>query len=168
MTKLNFATNDPAPPFNHKANKKFADVHFLKQILLDNKGMSLFNRYRAIFTLREICTADSCKALCSALLPENFDRCSSLLKHEVAFVLAQMDEVYQVAYPYLLQVCQNEKEASIVKHEALVAVAEMIEDQSVIDSLLKHPDPLVSESCAVALNNIKNRKAEQEYWAWKE
>ena len=85
-----------------------------------------------------------------------------MLKHEVAFVLAQMEKVFHVAIPFLLDACMNPEEAPIVKHEGLVAVGEMIDDGSKIEHLLKHPDPIVSESCAVALNNIKNRLAELE------
>jgi len=48
-----------------------------------------------------------------------------------------------------------------VKHEGLVAVGEMVDDRRIIESLLDHEDPIVSESCAVALNNIKNRLAEK-------
>lgn len=43
---------------------------------------------------------------------------------------------YKVAYPYLLQACQNENEMAIVKHEALVAVGEMIDDKKIIEGLL--------------------------------
>ena len=38
----------------------------------------------------------------------------------------------------------------------------MIEDKSLIEPLLQHDDLIVAESCAVALNNIKNRQAEEE------
>jgi len=72
-----------------------------------------------------------------------------------------MDKVFSVAVPYLLEACQNPEEAAIVKHEGLVAVGEMIDDGSQIEKLLNHEDPIVSESCAVALNNIKNRLAER-------
>ena len=71
-----------------------------------------------------------------------------------------MENVYKVAVPYLMAACQNPDEAPIVKHEGLVAVGEMIDDGSLIAHLLEHKDPIVSESCAVALNNIKNRIAE--------
>jgi deoxyhypusine monooxygenase len=91
LTKLMVTTNDPAPPFNYKKDEKYADIPYLTSILLDNENYSLFERYRAMFTLRELHTADSCHAICKTLLPENFDRCSPLLKHEVAFVLAQME-----------------------------------------------------------------------------
>ena len=87
-----------------------------------------------------------------------------MLKHEVAFVLAQIENVFHVAVPYLLEACQNPDEAAIVKHEGLVAVGEMIDDKERIEHLLEHPDPIVSESCAVAINNIKNRLAEQAEW----
>lgn len=114
-----------------------------------------------MFSLRDIYTEDSCRAICQTLLPENYDKCSALLKHEVAFVLAQMEKVFHVAVPFLMQACQDEREAAIVKHEGLVAVGEMIDDKSVIEPLLQHADPIVSESAAVAINNINNRLAEE-------
>ena len=130
-------------------------------MLLD-ESVSMFERYRALFTLRNINTKESCEAICQTLTKANFKTCSPLLKHEVAFVLAQMDKVFEVAIPYLLEACQNPEEEGIVKHEGLVAVGEMIDDASLIIDLLQHPDPIVSESCAVALNNMKNRHAEME------
>jgi hypothetical protein len=40
----------------------------------------------------------------------------------------------------------------------------MIDDEKIIEYLLKHEDPIVSESCAVAINNIRNRLAERAEW----
>ena len=88
LKRLKFRTNDPAPPFNYQVDQSYADVARLTQILLDNANYSLFDRYRAMFTLRELYTEDACRAICQTLLPENFEKCSALLKHEVAFVLA--------------------------------------------------------------------------------
>jgi HEAT repeat protein len=76
-----------------------------------------------------------------------------------------MEDVFEVAVPYLLKACENKNEAAIVKHEGLVAVGEMIDDEKIIEYLLSHEDPIVSESCAVAINNIRNRLAEQAEWA---
>lgn len=167
LTKLRAKTNDPAPPFNFKEQLKYNDVAYLTEILLDPK-VSLFNRYRAMFTLREINTVESCVGISQSLKLEHFDSCSALLKHEVAFVLAQMCDVFHASVPYLLEACQNSNEASIVKHEGLVAVGEMIDDEKIIEHLLQHEDPIVSESCAVAINNIRNRLAEEAEWAAKE
>ncbi len=130
-------------------------------MLLDDK-VTMFDRYRALFTLRDIYTKESCEAICQTLTKENFKTCTPLLKHEVAFILAQMERVFSVAVPYLLEACKNPEEAPIVKHEGLVAIGEMIDDASLISDLLSHPDPIVSESCAVALNNMRNRHAEME------
>lgn len=88
LKKLKFKTNDPAPPFNYTADTSYADIANLTRILLDNENYTLFVRYRAMFTLRELNTEASCVAICQTLAPENFDKCSALLKHEVAFVLA--------------------------------------------------------------------------------
>jgi len=159
--KVPFRTNDPAPSFNYVADKKYADIDFLTKMMLD-ESVSIFDRYRAIFTLRNIYTKQSCEAICQALTKENFRSCGPLLKHEVAFVLAQMEKVFSVAVPYLLEACKNPEEEGIVKHEGLVAIGEMIDDPALIVDLLGHPDPIVSESCAVALNNMKNRIAETE------
>lgn len=153
---MRFKTNDPAPPFNYWDHAEYRDIENLTSILLDNKR-STFERNRAIFTLRELYTKESCIAICQTLKPENFDICSALLKHEVAFVLAQMEKVFKVSVPFLLAACLDPREAGIVKHEGLVAVGEMIEDPKEIEHLLQHDDPIVSESCAVALNNMQNR-----------
>jgi hypothetical protein len=64
LKKLKFATNDPAPPFNYLEKTEYADVTFLTKMLLDNKNYTLFERYRAMFTLREIYTEESCVAIC--------------------------------------------------------------------------------------------------------
>jgi deoxyhypusine monooxygenase len=166
LKKIKFVTNDPAPPFNYTDNAEYRDVAHLTKMLMSTEE-TLFNRYRAMFTLRELYTEESCVAIASTLLPEHADKCGALLKHEVAFVLAQMENVYKAAVPYLLTACTNPEEAAICKHESLVAVGEMIDDKAQIEHLLEHHDPIVAESCAVALNNMKNRLAEQAFWAAK-
>lgn len=64
---------------------------------------------------------------------ENFANCSALLKHESAFVLGQMEDVFKPAIPFLLDSIHDPEEAPIVKHEALVAIGEMIEDKALIE-----------------------------------
>lgn len=86
--KYKYTTNDPAPPFNYIKEPKYNDISYLTQILLDNENYDLFKRYRALFTLREINTEESVVAISQTLRVSNFEKCSALLKHEVAFVLA--------------------------------------------------------------------------------
>ena len=71
-----------------------------------------------------------------------------------------MEEVNEHSVPFLLDSVLNDSEAPIVRHEALIAVGEMIDDKSRLEHLLKHKDDIVSESCQVALRNIDNRIAE--------
>jgi len=75
------------------------------------------------------------------------DTCKALLKHEVAYVLAQMEEVNEHSVKYLLGSVLNDDEAPIVRHEALIAVGEMIDDKQRLAHLLNHKDVIVSESC---------------------
>mgnify|MGYP006893322272 CR=1 FL=1 len=90
--KLQFKTNDPAPPFDvyDSPDPKHLDVYYLEKMLINkgDKPYDLFERYRAMFTLRELNTKESILAICSSLLKENMVSCSALLKHEVAYVLA--------------------------------------------------------------------------------
>ena len=91
------------------------------------------------------------------------DSCGALLKHEVAYVLAQMEDWNEHCIPFLLGSVLNDDEAPIVRHEALIAVGEMIDDKNRLEHLASHKDPIVNESCQVALRNIQNRLAEQEW-----
>jgi deoxyhypusine monooxygenase len=98
---------------------------------LENKVLeyNLFERYRALFTLREINSKDSILAICSTLTLQNMDSCGALLKHEVAYVLAQMEDHNEHSVSFLLESVLNDEEAPIVRHEALIAVGEMIDEK---------------------------------------
>ena len=91
------------------------------------------------------------------------DSCGALLKHEVAYVLAQMEDVNEHSVPFLIDSVLNDGEAPIVRHEALIAVGEMIDDKTKLEHLLHHKDEIVKESAEVALRNIDNRLAEREF-----
>nr|MBE5726540.1 nero [Cucujiformia] len=94
---------DPAPPAASK------DINDLKAILTDEK-INLFNRYRAMFALRNIGSEDAIKALGEAL-----KRGSALFKHEVAFVLGQMQ--HKSSFPYLKASLEDTAENEMVRHE---------------------------------------------------
>nr|NVI76161.1 nero [Cucujiformia] len=103
LLKSPYNSVDPAPP--HTSN----DVAELKRILIDEEE-SLFNRYRAMFALRNIASSESVKALGEAL------KCgSALFKHEVAFVLGQMQHKESVSY--LKQSLEDTAENEMVRHE---------------------------------------------------
>jgi len=64
LSKLKFSTNDPAPPFNFIRDPNYSEVKFLESILLDDEKYDLFERYRAMFTLREINNIEAVVAVC--------------------------------------------------------------------------------------------------------
>jgi len=57
------------------------------------------------------------------------DTCGALLKHEVAYVLAQMEDLNEHSVPFLIDSVLDDHEAPIVRHEALIAVGEMINEK---------------------------------------
>jgi deoxyhypusine monooxygenase len=124
----------------------------LTKTLLD-PTLSLFVRYRALFTLRNIGTPAAIDALSSAMLSPN-EICSPLFKHEVAFVFGQMSDPHSV--PALLKVLEDEREEDMVRHEAAEALGGIATDE-VLPVLrrwaAKEDAPrVVRESCVVAID----------------
>lgn len=102
---------------------------------------------RAVFALRNQRTDEACLALCKGFTSE-----SALLRHEIAYVLGQMQN--PVALPNLIARLEDPEEHVMVRHEAAEAMG-AIGDRSVIPSLQKFvedPLPEVAESCVVALD----------------
>ncbi|XP_017755510.1 PREDICTED: deoxyhypusine hydroxylase [Eufriesea mexicana] len=131
---------DPAPPAD------IADVKKLKEILL-NENISLFERYRAMFALRNIRTPESILALSDGLKVG-----SALFKHEVAFVLGQLQE--EIAVPYLEACLKNVEENEMVRHECAEALGS-IATPNCFDILYKYLNDskrVVKESCIIALD----------------
>jgi len=79
--------------------------------ILKDEHRSLAERFRALFTLRNIGgqTAVDCIAAC-------FGDPSALLKHELAYCLGQMQDTY--AIPTLVAVLKDVTQEPMVRHEA--------------------------------------------------
>ena len=114
----------------------------------------LIERYRAMFSLRNRGGEESVKQLCRALVE---DTSSPLLRHEVAFVLGQLQ--HPTSIPALEESLSRLDEHAMVRHEsaeALGAIDGSSEDWQRIESILLYYqsdfDPAVAESCIVALD----------------
>ena len=122
--------------------------------LLDGAA-PLFERYRALFALRDAVRDDgpaAVLALCDALKATFGTHTDALLKHEVAFVLGQLEHPSSV--PALLASMRDEGEHPMVRHEAAEALG-ALGDPSVMGELremLSHPVDILRESCVVALH----------------
>ena len=138
-----YGSVDPAPP------AKLSLVEELTQQLCD-ETQPMFQRMRAVFALRNQRTDEACLALC-----EGFSSQSALLRHEIAYVLGQMQNT--AALPTLTERLEDEHEHVMVRHEAAEAMG-AIGDRRVIPSLQKFVDdplPEVAESCVVALDLLE-------------
>ncbi|XP_015751541.1 PREDICTED: deoxyhypusine hydroxylase-like [Acropora digitifera] len=131
---------DPAPP------SQTEDTETLKNILLD-ESCPLFERYRAMFSLRNKGDEDSVLALADGL------KCrSALFRHEIAYVLGQMQ--HEAAIPQLIENLEDLKESAMVRHECAEALGSIAKDQclTALEKYSKDQERVVKESCVVALD----------------
>lgn len=143
---------DPTPSY---PNTK--PLNELRSIYLDEK-QSLFERYRALFTLRNIGTKEAVAVICEGLFGSPSD--SALFKHEVAFVLGQMQSPHSIeALSKKLADCQ---ENEIVRHECAEALGSLGESD-IITRYLKDPSRIVKESCQVALDMAEYYEDESQF-----
>ncbi|CCH40999.1 Deoxyhypusine hydroxylase [Wickerhamomyces ciferrii] len=135
---------DPAPPLAIDQEYK---IEKLKNILND-QDTSLFERYRAMFRLRDIGTDEACLALASG-----FDDESALFKHEIAYVFGQICN--PVTVPSLIKVLKDVREAPMVRHEAAEALGSIATDEvlPILQDIKKDDeDEVVRDSAVVALD----------------
>ncbi|MAU85779.1 MAG: hypothetical protein CMA21_04180 [Euryarchaeota archaeon] len=138
-----FDSVDPAPP------SIVNDVTMLRTTLCDEEE-KMFQRMRALFALRNIGGNDSVEALAAA-----FSSSSALLKHEIAYVMGQMQD--SAAVPYLIDRLEDYEEDVMVRHEAAEALG-AIGDRialGVLERFKDDQDIVVAESCEVALDLLE-------------
>lgn len=129
--ELEYKTNDPAPPFNFKKDEQYRDLTKISKIMHDEKE-TMFNRYRAIFTLREMNTDEAVKVLCECFDKEQEQKFSPLFKHEVAYILGQMAYKAKSALESLELVLKDEEEHPIVRHEGALALGEISKSKKLL------------------------------------
>lgn len=147
LENAEFSSVDPAPP----ASKKEKSVEQLRDLLL-NPDKPTFKRYRALFSLRNINTAEAVLAVCDAL-----NTGSDLFRHEVAFVLGQME--HPASVPALVKALQDTSQHAMVRHEAAEALGSIAspEVMQLLQQFRADSVVAVRESCDVACSM-------NEYW----
>ncbi|OAX34413.1 ARM repeat-containing protein [Rhizopogon vinicolor AM-OR11-026] len=150
-----YTSIDPAPPSSKllSGQPKPDDtsdsvIASLRTALLDT-SVSLFERYRAMFALRNIGTPEAVNALAAG-----FSDDSALFKHEIAFVFGQLLSVHSV--PSLLKVLQDASESDMVRHEAAEALGGIATPEvlpHLKEWMTREDSPrVVKESCQVAID----------------
>lgn len=114
--------------------------------------LSMFQRYRALFSLRHLGGEDAIRVIARAMTEPD----SALIRHEAAYVLGQMQGA--AAIPYLVKQLENDPSA-MVRHEAAEALGNMWDALDQVVPILERfktedPAPEVRESCEVALDNL--------------
>lgn len=140
-SKNPYLSVDPSPPAETK------DVQQLRATLMDQKE-SLFARYRAMFSLRNLGTEEAIVALAEGLK----DTSSALFRHEVAFVLGQVQ--HECSVPFLIDNLKDTTENEMVRHECAEALGSIATDEcmKVLDEFLRDSKRVVKESCEIALD----------------
>jgi deoxyhypusine monooxygenase len=147
-----FETVDPAPLAPE------SDVPSLERRLFDTKR-TMFERYRALFSLRHIGASgsdavktDAIRVIARAMVEPD----SALIRHEAAYVLGQMQG--NGAIPALEKQLLHDP-SPMVRHEAAEALGNMWDALDKVIPILERakvydPAQEVRESCEVALDNL--------------
>ena len=138
---------DPAPPHPSHVDMSTEEIG----VLLRDASLPLFQRYRAMFSLRNRGGTACALELGRALVE---DESSATLRHEVAYVLGQMqcDQSLEALEASL----SREGEHRMVRHESAEALGAIegrwTECQLVLKRFMHDADDVVRESCIVALD----------------
>ncbi|KAL7641254.1 UNVERIFIED_CONTAM: hypothetical protein RMT77_008392 [Armadillidium vulgare] len=135
-----FLSVDPSPPSEE------LNLSLLEKTLLDD-SLPLFDRYKAMFSLRNINSPDSAK-----ILAKGFSCFSALFRHEIAYVLGQM--ALRDVEEDLIKVVRNKEEKPMVRHEAAEALGSIGSETAIqiLKEFLNDETRVVRESCEVALD----------------
>lgn len=154
-----YSSVDPAPP--EPTPELRPDVDALTAQLM-NTDLPMFQRMRAVFSLRNIGGEAAVDALAQA-----FQDPSALLRHEIAYVMGQMGDAH--ALPVLTERLADEHEHVMVRHEAAEAMGAIGEESArpALQKFATDPHPEVAESCVVALDLLDWVNSDDlEYTEW--
>lgn len=142
-----YSSVDPAPPHPSHMNKSDEELGDV----LCNDSLPIFERYRAMFSLRNRGGKGAVEQLCGALVT---DESSALLRHEVAYVLGQMQ--HPACVEALAESLRRQNEHEMVRHESAEALGAIDGRWDEVEAILKEfsndENVVVRESCRVALD----------------
>ncbi len=120
-----------------------------------------------MFALRDLSSPPDLPSAVPAVkaLAKGFRDPSALFRHEIAFVFGQLS--HPASIPSLIQTLSNNREESMVRHEAAEALGSLGDEEGVEDTLrgfLNDPEQVVRDSVVVALDMASFEKnGEKEY-----
>ncbi|VDM57095.1 unnamed protein product [Angiostrongylus costaricensis] len=147
IRKTGDRTESPYQSIDPTPTASMDDVAELWNTLVDI-SKSLWDRYCAMFKLRNINTDASIKALAQGLYCED----SALFRHEIAYVLGQIQSPL-VIKELKDRLCLS-SENCMVRHECAEALGTIATDEciSILQKYINDSERVVRESCEVALD----------------
>ena len=136
----------------------FAPHSTFEACLLD-LSQPVAKRTHAAFHLRTLGTLEASKAIARAV--ENRAD-SSLMRHELAYILGQMQ--FRESCPTLAKILEKEDEDILVRHESaesLGAIGQM-EYLPLLEKYTRHRSPEIAETCQIAVDLMKYRHEQHE------
>jgi len=143
---------DPTPPADSALS-----LTQLRDLLIRDDS-TLFDKYTAMFALRNNGSSDAVRVLGEGLIKYKDDKNNALLKHEIAYVLGQIQS--PVSVPYLNELLCEKRENEMVRHECAEALGSIACEEAT-QALLKFRDDdvrIVKESIEVALDMVEYEK----------
>jgi hypothetical protein len=153
----------------------------LQRCLLDSSE-PIAKRTRAIYALRALSEnneavealasgslhraqqhyAHCCKQANSLVRKENSP--SALLRHEIAYVLGQMQNA--TAFPHLIRILEDTQEHPMVRHEAAEALGALATAEAVsyLEKYSNDAAQEVSDTCKLALDSVKWHQKQRRSW----
>jgi len=163
---------DPVPAMDESI-----ETETLAEIILDDAA-DIWDRYAAMFALRNRAQKtfglvkktqenEQLVQLCSSTLGKTLRSetvQSALLKHEICYVLGQLreDDDNEIARKALFECLEDPSEHAMVRHEAAEAIGSRggRGAEALLRKYLSCEDRIVSESCEVALDMLKENEEE--------
>ena len=163
---------DPVPAMDESI-----ETETLAEIILDDAA-DIWDRYAAMFALRNRAQKtfglvkktqenEQIVQLCSSTLGKTLRSetvQSALLKHEICYVLGQLreDDDNEIARKALFECLEDPNEHAMVRHEAAEAIGSRggRGAEALLRKYLSCEDRIVSESCEVALDMLKENEEE--------
>ncbi|KAJ3197365.1 deoxyhypusine hydroxylase [Irineochytrium annulatum] len=147
-----YSSVDPAPALPTYKRVSSAELG----TVMMNPKLPLFERYRAMFSLRNQGTTEAVLTLA-----KGFDDESALFRHEIAYVFGQMQ--HPASVPALTQVLSDVNEMGMVRHEAAEALGSIATEECVpiLRAFVNDDDSVIAQSCMVALDIYDNETSDQ-------
>ena len=157
-------TMEPAEPFDEKEVREY----FKSQNLPDDKSkaellelvhqqlkksydeVDEFTKYRLMYFLRDTNNLRAKEILSDMLLAKNRNVTSPLMRHELCFILGQINNNENCIHAALKEASLDEEEHQVVRHEAILSFYDITKDEGFIDQFLTHSNQLIRESAELA------------------